>query len=36
LEKTPVDIKKKGYFPEAVHYFLALLGWNPGTEARSI
>ncbi|WP_047417690.1 glutamate--tRNA ligase [Cellulophaga sp. Hel_I_12] len=24
--------KEKGYFPEAVINFLALLGWNPGTE----
>ena len=24
--------KESGYFPEAVLNFLALLGWNPGTE----
>src|SRR5574344_1928170 len=24
--------REKGYFPEALINFLALLGWNPGTE----
>jgi glutamyl/glutaminyl-tRNA synthetase len=24
--------KKEGYFPEALNNFVALLGWNPGTE----
>jgi len=27
-----VGYKESGYFPEAVVNFLALLGWNPGTE----
>ena len=27
-----VGYKEEGYFPEAVVNFLALLGWNPGTE----
>ena len=27
-----VGYKEAGYFPEAVVNFLALLGWNPGTE----
>ena len=27
-----VGYKESGYFPEAVINFLALLGWNPGTE----
>jgi len=27
-----VGYKEEGYFPEAVINFLALLGWNPGTE----
>lgn len=26
------DYKEKGYLPEAMMNFLALLGWNPGTE----
>jgi len=30
--KDSVGYKEKGYFPEAVTNFLALLGWNPGTE----
>src|SRR5690606_40058396 len=27
-----VGYRETGYFPEAVVNFLALLGWNPGTE----
>jgi glutamyl-tRNA synthetase len=27
-----VGYKEAGFFPEAVINFLALLGWNPGTE----
>ncbi|RKR14807.1 glutamyl-tRNA synthetase [Maribacter vaceletii] len=27
-----IGYKEEGYFPEAVVNFLALLGWNPGTE----
>ncbi|WP_414604296.1 glutamate--tRNA ligase family protein [Streptococcus equi] len=27
------DYRKKGYMPEAVFNFIALLGWNPGGEA---
>ena len=30
--KESLGYKEKGYFPEAVINFLALLGWNPGTE----
>ncbi|NJB71473.1 glutamyl-tRNA synthetase [Saonia flava] len=30
--KDSVGYKEAGYFPEAVVNFLALLGWNPGTE----
>ena len=30
--KDILDYKKEGYLPEAVNNFLALLGWNPGTE----
>ncbi|WP_291959760.1 glutamate--tRNA ligase [Maribacter sp.] len=30
--KESVGYKESGYFPEAVINFLALLGWNPGTE----
>ncbi|MCK0158111.1 glutamate--tRNA ligase [Cellulophaga sp. F20128] len=30
--KESVGYKEEGYFPEAVVNFLALLGWNPGTE----
>ncbi len=30
--KTSVGYKEVGYFPEALVNFLALLGWNPGTE----
>ncbi|MBI4948160.1 glutamate--tRNA ligase [Candidatus Berkelbacteria bacterium] len=34
--KDPVsitnDFKQKGYLPEAIINFVALLGWNPGTE----
>lgn len=30
--KESVGYKEAGYFPEAVVNFLALLGWNPGTE----
>tara|TARA_R110002049_G_scaffold50539_18_gene143473 strand:- start:532 stop:2043 length:1512 start_codon:yes stop_codon:yes gene_type:complete len=30
--KESVGYKEEGYFPEAVINFLALLGWNPGTE----
>ena len=26
------DYRKKGYLPEAVFNFIALLGWNPGGE----
>ncbi len=29
---TSMGYREKGYFPEAVVNFLALLGWNPGTE----
>ncbi len=29
---TSVGYKEAGYYPEAVINFLALLGWNPGTE----
>ncbi|GLU43234.1 glutamate--tRNA ligase [Allomuricauda sp. NBRC 101325] len=29
---TSVGYKESGFFPEAVVNFLALLGWNPGTE----
>ena len=27
-----IGYRESGYFPEAVVNFLALLGWNPGTE----
>lgn len=30
--KESVGYRESGYFPEAVLNFLALLGWNPGTE----
>ncbi len=30
--ETSSGYREKGYFPEAVINFLALLGWNPGTE----
>ncbi|MCK0191682.1 glutamate--tRNA ligase [Arenibacter sp. F20364] len=30
--KESVGYREAGYFPEAVINFLALLGWNPGTE----
>lgn len=30
--KESVGYRETGYFPEAVINFLALLGWNPGTE----
>ncbi len=30
--KESLGYKEAGYFPEAVVNFLALLGWNPGTE----
>ena len=30
--KESVGYREAGYFPEAVLNFLALLGWNPGTE----
>ena len=30
--KESTGYKEEGYFPEAVVNFLALLGWNPGTE----
>ncbi len=30
--ETSSGYREKGYFPEAVVNFLALLGWNPGTE----
>ncbi|MFH6603092.1 glutamate--tRNA ligase [Maribacter algicola] len=30
--KDSVGYREAGYFPEAVVNFLALLGWNPGTE----
>lgn len=30
--KDSVGYREEGYFPEAVVNFLALLGWNPGTE----
>jgi len=30
--KESVGYREAGYFPEAVVNFLALLGWNPGTE----
>lgn len=30
--ETSVGYKEAGYYPEAVINFLALLGWNPGTE----
>ena len=29
------DYRKKGYLPEAVFNFIALLGWNPGGKMRS-
>lgn len=29
---SAIDYQKKGYLPEAMLNFLALLGWNPGTE----
>lgn len=29
---TSMGYKEEGYFPEAVVNFLALLGWNPGTD----
>ena len=29
---TAVGFREQGYLPEAVVNFLALLGWNPGTE----
>ena len=31
-EVTASGYREQGYFPEAVVNFLALLGWNPGTE----
>ncbi|MCL4115212.1 UNVERIFIED_CONTAM: hypothetical protein GTU68_006249 [Idotea baltica] len=31
-DKDSIGYKESGYFPEAVINFLALLGWNPGTE----
>ncbi len=31
-DETSSGYREKGYFPEAVVNFLALLGWNPGTE----
>lgn len=30
--KDILDYKKEGYLPEAMINFLALIGWNPGTE----
>ena len=30
--EVSAGFREKGYFPEAVVNFLALLGWNPGTE----
>jgi len=30
--ETSTGFREQGYFPEAVVNFLALLGWNPGTE----
>ncbi len=30
--KVSSGYRESGYFPEAVVNFLALLGWNPGTE----
>ncbi len=30
--EVSMGYREKGYFPEAVINFLALLGWNPGTE----
>lgn len=30
--KDSIGYREEGYFPEAVINFLALLGWNPGTE----
>lgn len=30
--KASIGYREAGYFPEAVINFLALLGWNPGTE----
>jgi len=30
--KSVLEYKKEGYLPEAMINFLALLGWNPGTE----
>ena len=30
--KESIGYRESGYFPEAVVNFLALLGWNPGTE----
>jgi len=30
--KESIGYKESGYFPEAVVNFLAMLGWNPGTE----
>lgn len=30
--KESVGYRESGYFPEAVMNFLAMLGWNPGTE----
>ncbi len=30
--ETSTGFRESGYFPEAVVNFLALLGWNPGTE----
>ncbi|MEQ9582841.1 MAG: glutamate--tRNA ligase, partial [Arenibacter sp.] len=30
--KDSIGYREAGYFPEAVTNFLALLGWNPGTE----
>ncbi len=30
--ETILGYREKGYFPEALINFLALLGWNPGTE----
>lgn len=30
--KSVEEYKKEGYLPEAIFNFMALLGWNPGTE----
>lgn len=32
LSETAVGFREQGYLPEALINFLALLGWNPGTE----